>query len=168
MRDVARDIAVAEPPPHNVAMWWLGQASIALRGAGVTLYFDPFFSDHPDRLVPPPFAPAMAAPADYVLCTHEHVDHFDPQTLHGLAQASPHARFVVPLPIVGNMDGREAADLAAAADVKLLVPIHYEMFAGNLGRPGALLDYIQARYPQLSCLIPAHGRRFTFTKGDGR
>ena len=281
MGDIARAIAVAEPPPHSVAMWWLGQASVVLRSAGVTLYIDPFFSDRPDRLVPPSFAPAMAAPADYVLCTHEHVDHFDPQTLHGLAQASPHARFVVPLPIVeqtralgiaperilgiqpgevvqlgavtlfsvpachglkappatydfgfveregknlysflgyileiggvriyhagdtviyeglverlreleidiaflpingrnyfreqrdivGNMDEREAADLAAAADVKLLVPIHYEMFAGNLGRPGALLDYIQARYPQLSCLIPAHGRRFTFTKGDGR
>jgi L-ascorbate metabolism protein UlaG (beta-lactamase superfamily) len=281
MGDVARDIAVAEPPPHSVAMWWLGQASIALRGAGTTLYIDPFFSDYPDRLVPPTFTPTMAAPADYVLCTHEHVDHFDPQTLPGLAQASPHARFVVPLPvveqtralgiapervlgtqpgevlqlgavtlfsvpachglkappatydfgfveregkslyrflgyileiggvrvyhagdtviydgmverlreleidlaflpingrnyfreqrnIVGNMDEREAADLAAAAGVKLLVPIHYEMFAANQGRPGALVDYVQARYPQLSCLIPAHGRRFTFTKGDGR
>lgn len=281
MGDVARAIAVAEPPPHGVAMWWLGQASIALRGAGVTFYIDPFFSDRPDRLVPPPFVPAMAAPADYVLCTHEHVDHFDPQTLPGLAQVSPQAHFVVPLPLVeqvralgiaservlgiqpgevvdlgaatlfcvpachglkappaiydfgfveregknlyrflgyildiggvriyhagdtviyeglverlreleidiaflpingrnyfreqrnlvGNMDEREAADLAAAANVKLLVPIHYEMFAANLGRPGALLDYAQARYPQLSCLIPAHGRRFTFTKGDGR
>ena len=281
MGNVARDIAAAEPPPHSVAMWWLGQASIALRGAGTTLYIDPFFSDNPDRLVPPPFAPTMAAPADYVLCTHEHVDHFDPQTLPGLAQASPHARFVVPLPvveqtralgiapervvgiqpgevvqlgavtlfsvpachglkaplatydfgfveregknlysflgyileiggvriyhagdtvifdglverlreleidlaflpingrsyfreqrnIVGNIDEREAADLAAAAGVKLLVPIHYEMFAANQGRPGALVDYVQARYPQLSCLIPAHGRRFTFTKGDGR
>lgn len=281
MGDIAQNIAVAEPPPHSVAMWWLGQASIALRGAGTSLYIDPFFSDRPDRLVPPPFAPALAAPADYVLCTHEHVDHFDPQTLHGLAQASPHTRFIVPLPlveqaralgiadervlgmqpgevlqlgtatlfsipachglkappatydfgfveregknlyrfmgyileiggvriyhagdtviyeglverlreleidvaflpingrsyfreqldIVGNMDEREAADLAAAAGVKLLVPIHYEMFAANQGRPGALVDYIQAHYPQLSCLIPAHGRRFTFTKGDGR
>ena len=281
MGDVARDIAAAEPPPQSVAMWWLGQASIALRGAGTTLYIDPFFSDYPYRLVAPPFAPTMAAQADFVLCTHEHVDHFDPQTLPGLAQASPNASFVVPLPvveqtqalgiapervlgvqpgevvhlgavtlfsvpachglkappatydfgfvehegkslyrflgyileiggvriyhagdtviyeglverlreleidlaflpingrnyfreqsdIVGNMDEREAADLAAAAGVKLLVPIHYEMFAANQGRPGALVDYVQAHYPQLSCLIPAHGRRFTFTKGDGR
>src|SRR2546421_10599523 len=36
--------------------------------------------------------------------------------------------------IVGNMDEREAADLASAAGVKLLVPIHYEMFAANQGR----------------------------------
>ncbi len=70
--------------------------------------------------------------------------------------------------IVGNMDEREAADLAAAAGVKLLVPIHYDMFAANQGRPGTLVEYVQARRSELSCLIPALGRRFTFTKGDGR
>jgi L-ascorbate 6-phosphate lactonase len=280
-QDVAQAIATAQPPPYSVALWWLGQASIVLRGASTTVYIDPFFSEYPDRLVPPPFTPTTAPPADYVLCTHEHVDHFDPQTLPGMAQAAPQARFVVPLhmveqttalgisaervlgvqpgealhlgaitllpvpachgqkappaiygfdfveragenlyrylgyimdiagvriyhagdtiiydglverlheqeidiafmpingrnyfreqkDIVGNMDEREAADLAAAAGVKLLIPIHYDMFAANLGRPGALADYIQARYVGLSCLIPALGRRFTFTKGDGR
>ncbi len=70
--------------------------------------------------------------------------------------------------IVGNMDEREAADLAAAAGVKLLVPIHYDMFAANQGRPGILVDYVQASHCDLSCLIPAAGRRFTFMKGDGR
>jgi L-ascorbate 6-phosphate lactonase len=281
MRNIAQDIAAVQLPLHTVAMWWLGQASIVLRAASTTVYVDPFFSRHPDRLVPPPFAPAMAPPADYVLCTHEHIDHFDPQTLAGLAQASPRALFVVPLPlveqaralgirpervlgtqpgevvhlgaitlfsvpachglkappatydfdfvehegknlyrylgyilemagvhiyhagdtviydglverlreleidiaflpingrsyfreqrdIVGNMDEREAADLAAAAGVKLLVPIHYEMFAANQGRPGTLVEYVQTRHSELSCLIPTHGRRFTFMKGDGR
>ena len=181
MRDVGRDIAAAQLPLHTVAMWWLGQASIVLRGVGTTVYVDPFLSEYPDRLVPPPFAPAMAPLADDVLCTHEHVDHFDPQTLPGLAQASPHALFVVPLPIVeqaralgisserilGNMDEREAADLAAAAGVKILVPIHYEMFAANQGRPGTMVEYIQANHSELACLVPAHGRRFTFMKGDG-
>lgn len=280
-RDVALDIITAQPPPQSVAMWWLGQASIVLRAAGTTVYIDPFFSEYPDRLAPPLFPPAAAPPADYVLCTHEHVDHFDPQTLPGMAQASPRARFVVPLhlveqatalglsaervlgtqpgevlhlgpmmlfsvpachglkappalygfdfvehagkrlyrylgyilevggvriyhagdtviydglverlreqeidvaflpingrnyfreqkDIVGNMDEREAADLAAAAGVKLLVPVHYDMFAANQGRPGALVDYVQSSHAGLTCLIPAPGRRFTFVKGDGR
>ena len=70
--------------------------------------------------------------------------------------------------IVGNMDEREAADLAAAAGVKLLVPIHYDMFAANQGRPGVLVDYIQASHSGPTCLVPAPGRRFTFLKGDGR
>jgi L-ascorbate 6-phosphate lactonase len=280
-RNVAQDIQNTQLPPDAVAIWWLGQASIALRGAGITIYLDPFFSEYPGRLVPPPFAPEQAPPADYILCTHEHADHFDPQTLLGLAQSAPQARFVVPLHMVeqvtalgiaserilgaqpdetirlgevtlcsvpashalqappaiygfdfieregrnlyrylgyvleiagvriyhagdtvvydglverlrslnidiaflpingrsyfreqldiaGNMDEREAADLAAAAGVKLLVPIHYEMFAANQGRPGALLDYARTHHPELSCFIPAHGRRFTFRQGDGR
>lgn len=280
-RDVALDIATAQPPPHAVAIWWLGQASVVLRASGTTVYIDPFLSEYPDRLAPPLFAPATAPPADYVLCTHEHVDHFDPHTLPGMAKAAPSARFVVPLhmveqvtalgisaervlgtqpgevlhlepitllsvpachglkappaiygfdfveragknlyrylgyileiagvriyhagdtiiydglierlreqevdvaflpingrsyfreqlDIVGNMDEREAADLAAAADVKLLVPIHYDMFAANRGRPGTLVDYVQANHSGLACLIPAPGRRFTFMKGDGR
>jgi L-ascorbate 6-phosphate lactonase len=281
LRNVARDIQDAQLPSDVVAIWWLGQASIALRDASTTIYIDPFFSAHPDRLVPPPFAPEQAPPTNYVLCTHEHIDHFDPQTLAGLARTSPQARFVVPLPIVeqvtalgiapervlgtqpgetvrlgeitlspvpachgleappaaygfdfvehegknlyrylgyileiagvriyhagdtviydglverlraldidiaflpingrsyfreqlglvGNMDEREAADLAAAAGVKLLVPIHYEMFAANQGRLGSLLDYVQAHHPDLACFVPAHGRRFTFMQGDGR
>jgi len=280
-RDVASDIATAQPPPHAVAMWWLGQASVVLRAASTTVYIDPFLSAYPERLAPPLFTPADAPPADYVFCTHEHVDHFDPQTLPGMAKASPRARFVVPLhmvelaaalgiypervlgtqpgevlhlgaitllavpachglkappaiygfdyverdgkhlyrylgyileiagvriyhagdtviydglveqlreqeidvaflpingrsyfreqrDIVGNMDEREAADLAAAAGVKVLVPIHYDMFAANQGRPGALVDYVQAGHSGLTCLIPAPGRRFTFMKGDGR
>lgn len=272
---VAQDIATAQLPSSTLALWWLGQASVVLRSADTTIYIDPFFSEYPGRLIPPPFAPAMAPPADYVLCTHEHVDHFDPKTLPGLAESFPHARFVVPLPIVeqvtalgiapervvgvqadqesdwgklklfpvpalhgltsppaiygfdfveqanqrlyrylgyvvemagvrvyhagdtlvydgmverlrklnidiallpingrsyfreqqglvGNMDEREAADLAAAIGAKLLVPIHYDMFAPNLGRPGALIDYVQASHLDISCVVLAHGQRFTY------
>jgi L-ascorbate metabolism protein UlaG (beta-lactamase superfamily) len=68
--------------------------------------------------------------------------------------------------LVGNMDEREAADLAAAAGVKLLVPTHYDMFAANLGRPGLLVEYVRSTHPELSCHVPSHGRRFTFMKGD--
>lgn len=274
---VAQDIITSQLPLHTIALWWLGQASVVLRSADATIYIDPFFSEFPDRLVPPPFAPTMAPRADYVLCTHEHVDHLDPKTLPGLAEASSYARFVVPLPIVeqvtalgiapervigvqadeerdlgtvklfpvpalhgltappaiysfdfverenqrlyrylgyvvemagvrvyhagdtltydgmvdrlrkldidiallpingrsyfreqqglvGNTDEREAADLAAAIGVKLLVPIHYDMFAANRGRPGVLVDYVQAYYPNLSCIVPAHRQRFTYLK----
>lgn len=277
---LAQTIAAAQPPPQAVAIWWLGQASVVLRAAATTIYIDPFFSAHPERLAPPLLAPTAAPPADYVLCTHEHIDHFDPPTLSALARSAPHARFIVPehlveqvsapdisaehvsgmqpgevlhlgalilravpachglkappavysfdlltraekqlyrylgyileiagvriyhagdtiiydglverlreqaidvafLPIngrsyfreqqdiVGNMDEREAADLAAAAGVKLLVPLHYDLFAANLGRPGVLVEYVQTNHRTLSCLIPAPGRRFTFVKGDG-
>jgi len=279
--DSAQEIRSTHVGPQTLAIWWLGQASLVLRAADVTLYIDPFLSDYPGRMLPPPFSPREAPPADYILCTHDHVDHFDPQTLPGLLEASPGARLIVPRPvvahaldlgiaaervvgtqpgekvtlgtlalhsvpachglhapparygfdcieqegatlypylgyileiagmrlyhagdtviydglverlrafaidiaflpingrnyfreqndIVGNMDEREAADLAAAAGIPLLVPIHYDMFAANLGRPGVLVDYIQRHYPHVSCFLPAYGRRFLFTNMESR
>ena len=276
---IPMDILNTQLPQDTIALWWLGQAGFVLRSSSSIIYLDPFLSEYPNRLIPPLFAAEKGAPADVVFCTHEHLDHFDPQTLRGLAKASPHARFVVPLPIVdqvtaldispervvgvqpgdeldlgevkifptpalhglkappavydfgfvekdgthlyrylgfviemagvrvysagdtlafdgltrrlrqlevdiallpingrsyfreqldivGNLDEREAADLAAAAGVKLLVPTHYEMFAANQGRPGVLLDYVRAYHPSLTCYVPAHGRRFTYKKGD--
>ena len=66
--------------------------------------------------------------------------------------------------LVGNMDEREAADLAGTVGVDLLIPIHYDMFAPNLGRPGVLVDYVHTHYPELACYLPAYGRRLIYTK----
>lgn len=50
--------------------------------------------------------------------------------------------------LVGNMDYREAAELAAAIGVKVLLPGHNDMFAGNRINPAYLLDYLQANHPR--------------------
>jgi L-ascorbate metabolism protein UlaG (beta-lactamase superfamily) len=73
---------------------------VALRGPRANVLVDPFLSPHPDRLVPPPFPPREVGGLDAVLCTHEHLDHFDAEALPELAVASPEAVFVVPQPIV--------------------------------------------------------------------
>jgi L-ascorbate 6-phosphate lactonase len=66
--------------------------------------------------------------------------------------------------LIGNIDEREAADLAAAAGIKAVIPTHYEMFATNVGRPGFFIDYVRAQHPELTCYIPAHGRRLVYVK----
>ena len=273
--DVASDIVSHEPPADSASLWWLGQASLALKGAGTLVYVDPFLSEGHGRLIPPPFSPEGAPPADLVLITHEHLDHLDPGAVPSLAESSPNAIFVAPQPILdqlhalgvpeervvgvqpgeqsevagvrirvlpamhgrgsppaaygfgreesgglyryvgymielgavrlyhsgdtlvfdgleeqlaelevdvaflpingrtyyrermdilGNMDEREAAELAAAAGVRLLVPIHYDMFGPNLGRPGELVRYAREHHPELLILVPAHFRRFTYTR----
>jgi L-ascorbate 6-phosphate lactonase len=43
---------------------------------------------------------AECAGIDVVMCTHEHVDHFDATSAPAIAAASPQAVFVVPAPIV--------------------------------------------------------------------
>jgi L-ascorbate metabolism protein UlaG (beta-lactamase superfamily) len=87
------------PRTGQAGLWWLGQATVALRGAHANVLVDPFLSAHPDRLVPPPFAPREVGGLHAILCTHEHWDHFDADALPELAQASPDAVIVVPEPI---------------------------------------------------------------------
>jgi L-ascorbate 6-phosphate lactonase len=64
--------------------------------------------------------------------------------------------------LVGNMDFREAARLASDMGVELLVPMHWEMFAGNRGFPGDLVTYVAAAFPHLSVLVMGRGAHFTF------
>jgi L-ascorbate 6-phosphate lactonase len=261
----------------QVALWWLGQAGFVLRGGGTTLLLDPFLSEGHDRLVPLPFTPEQVSGVNAILCTHEHLDHLDGDSLPAMAAASPHASFVVPAPIVsrvtglgiarervvgaqpdepveldgvtvypvpalhgvnmtdaysfgrelsdgryrylgyvvdaggvrvyhagdtlvyedmaerlrrlapdvallpingrdrfreerdiiGNMDHREAAQLALEVGVDLLVPMHYDMFAINLGFPAHLIDFAQRHDPGLAVMIPSRQRPFVYTATRG-
>jgi L-ascorbate metabolism protein UlaG (beta-lactamase superfamily) len=64
--------------------------------------------------------------------------------------------------IVGNMDHREAALLAAAAGVDLLVPMHWDMFAGNRGFPDQLVAVIERLGLDVTTLVPRLMRPFAF------
>jgi L-ascorbate 6-phosphate lactonase len=91
------------PPSGAVGFAWLGQAGFILRGAGVTAVVDPFLSPHEGRRYESSIVPEQARGIDVVLCTHEHVDHFDAAAAPGIAQASSRAVFVVPTPIVDKV-----------------------------------------------------------------
>jgi L-ascorbate 6-phosphate lactonase len=62
--------------------------------------------------------------------------------------------------VVGNLDASEALELATAADVDLLIPMHYDMFAENPGDPAQLVDIAMRRSYDLPILLPVHGRPF--------
>ena len=86
-----------------VELWWLGQAGFRLRDpqGGPMVYVDPFLNRQDDRTWQAPATADDLAEADLVLCTHEHIDHFDRPTLAAAAKAS-RSRFtlVVPAPTV--------------------------------------------------------------------
>jgi L-ascorbate metabolism protein UlaG (beta-lactamase superfamily) len=50
--------------------------------------------------------------------------------------------------LVGNMDYREAAELAATVGARVLLAGHNDMFAGNRINPAYLLDYLSRQYPR--------------------
>jgi L-ascorbate metabolism protein UlaG (beta-lactamase superfamily) len=65
--------------------------------------------------------------------------------------------------IVGNLDHREAARLAAEAGIDLLIPMHYEMFAANRGYPAHLVEVVQRDHPGLAVALLSHERIFVYT-----
>lgn len=89
----------------------LGQSGCRLSFPGATVYLDPYLSnsvqelDAPDleRQIPIARLPESVVDADWVLITHEHIDHCDPHTLPKLAEASQQAYFVGPMPVVEKL-----------------------------------------------------------------
>ena len=85
----------------------LGQTGLKLDIGDLTVLVDPYLSNSvqeleaPDlvRQVPIPYQPHELTSVDWVLITHDHMDHCDPHTLPALAKASPQARFVGPLAV---------------------------------------------------------------------
>jgi L-ascorbate metabolism protein UlaG (beta-lactamase superfamily) len=87
-------------PDGAVGLSWLGQAGFMLRAGDATVLLDPFLAPWEGREYESGLAPGEAEGIDAVLCTHEHVDHFDAASAPAIAAASPGAVFVVPSPIV--------------------------------------------------------------------
>jgi L-ascorbate metabolism protein UlaG (beta-lactamase superfamily) len=93
--------------PGQAALWWLGQAGFWLRLPRLNVLIDPYLSDSlackyagtlfpHTRIMPVPLPPDQTCPIDWVLCTHRHTDHMDPETLRVLAQANPQCQFLMP------------------------------------------------------------------------
>ncbi len=96
-----------EVPAHALAIQFHCQASMAIKAAGTTLYIDPWYSGYFDRVAkgqpfeshrryPSPLNPQDVTNADYILITHDHLDHLDPGAIPAIVTASPRAHFVAP------------------------------------------------------------------------
>lgn len=100
---------------------WLGQSGYLLEGDGQRLVLDPFFSDIVERkqglrrLLPPPCTIASLAP-DALLITHDHLDHYDPETVAAIMDMFPACRLVGPASVMAH-----GAQAGLAAD--RLVPL---------------------------------------------
>jgi L-ascorbate 6-phosphate lactonase len=67
------------------------------------------------------------------------------------------------LDIVGNLSPDEAASLIADAHIPVVVPMHYDMFAGNPGFPEHLVAAVAQRVPGADVVVPEHQRPFLHT-----
>jgi L-ascorbate metabolism protein UlaG (beta-lactamase superfamily) len=109
----------------------LGQSGCRIEAGGLVVYVDPYLShsvevlDGPDlkRLTPIPMQPAQVTDAQWVLITHEHIDHCDPHTLPELAAASPQAQFVAPAAVLDILAGWGIAPARLHAAEKAWLPL---------------------------------------------
>jgi L-ascorbate 6-phosphate lactonase len=86
---------------------WLGQASFRFDTGGRGILVDPFFAEHEHRLYPPLPVDEFGAGVDFLLVTHEHIDHLDPYSLREVAARSDGLTIVAPAPLEAMV--REAA-----------------------------------------------------------
>ncbi len=267
--DLIQEVQETKVPYGALAVWFLGQESVIVKGGDIVIYIDPYVSDYLEKLgavrtYPAPIAPEHITNADYYLITHEHLDHLDPGTVSVVAKQSPHTVFMAPaccreqllglgvnerqlvdadtnrlwtgdglsiqaipaahesleelpgmghryvgylirlngvtfyhagdttiypglvdllrresvelgmLPIngrdffrnernlIGNMNYREAAELAYRAGFDMVIPLHYDIFAGNAERPGYFVDYMYDHFPEQKMHVMARGERFVY------
>jgi L-ascorbate metabolism protein UlaG (beta-lactamase superfamily) len=90
-----------------VRLAWLGQAGFAWRYGKLRIFLDPYLSDYlerkyrgtnkpHERLMEAPIPMQEVEGLDWVICTHQHSDHMDPDALPMLASQSPGCRFIIP------------------------------------------------------------------------
>lgn len=117
----------------QAAIFYLGQEGFLIKYGDVHILVDPYLSDYVDRncctetvkwerKYPAPIRAEELDFVDYVLCTHEHFDHADPDTLHALADVCPRATFVVPKPckeVICSYGIKEERVIGAVADKEL-------------------------------------------------
>jgi L-ascorbate metabolism protein UlaG (beta-lactamase superfamily) len=132
-----REIGKGPPPGSGMTLlWFLGQHGFIINLDGRVFYIDVILNDFPGkdgksrRSYPPPFDPGLPQRVDYFLCTHDHGDHLNLNTLLPLARANPQTQFVVPAPLrhilidAGIEDervlgGREGEDIALSGTITL-------------------------------------------------
>jgi L-ascorbate 6-phosphate lactonase len=66
------------------------------------------------------------------------------------------------LGIVGNLDAREAAHVAASIGVDVAVPMHYDMFAANPGDPGEFVNVVHRERLGFTAVVMSHERPLVY------
>jgi L-ascorbate metabolism protein UlaG (beta-lactamase superfamily) len=103
-KELLEEIRTTELPESMAALWYIGQMGVLVKWNGLTICVDPVLNDlkNPDgssrRNYAPPFAPEELSDVDYVVCTHNHKDHMNVETLVPLWKAIPQVQIIVPEP----------------------------------------------------------------------
>jgi L-ascorbate 6-phosphate lactonase len=103
---------------NRCTLTWLGQAGFHIETAALRMLIDPWASPHPGRLIPPP-PETLCENIDWVLVTHEHLDHLDLEFLRSLEARNPNLQVMFPAPIAAQVGSIFAVPIAPGDVVDL-------------------------------------------------
>ena len=110
MNSLKLDLGQAPVPSGGVRLYWLGQAGFAFRThAGRRIFLDPYLSDACERLhgfkrLSLPAILVEEVESDWVILTHEHTDHLDPDAIPEISRRNPACRFAGPAGCASGLD----------------------------------------------------------------
>jgi L-ascorbate metabolism protein UlaG (beta-lactamase superfamily) len=123
---------VWDPAKENkMALRWLGQAGFEIFYKNYHLMIDPYLSDYlakkyagkefpHTRVMPPPVAVSEIRDLDFILCTHRHSDHMDPEAIQILLDNNPGCKIVAPKAerehVLNNLEVNEKKAIFANPD----------------------------------------------------
>lgn len=99
----------------HLCVTWLGQAGLWVSMGGQEIVIDPYLSDSVGELDPhkhrrvPVNERFLERRPDIIVCTHDHLDHTDPQTLKHYLTGRP------PVTVLGPPDARGSGCALSAA-----------------------------------------------------
>ncbi len=141
MEKVAKYIIEKKISSDSLAIFWLGQAGFVFKTPdGKIIYIDPYLSDCVDRahgfkrLMSTVIEPGEVT-ADFIISTHQHLDHLDIDTIPIIAKNSK-AKFIGPSPCMEKC-------LELGVDKKRLIEIKCgdEIKLGNIRLIGVFADH---------------------------
>lgn len=107
IRSMEKELNIVQENKNEIELIWLGQAGFVLHYSGKQFIIDPYLSDYlakkyegklfpHNRLMNSPINPEALRNVDYVLSTHPHSDHLDPETLAPISKNNPNCRCIIP------------------------------------------------------------------------
>lgn len=109
------EISDYKVPGGGLAIWHLNQSGFAFKYDNTIFFIDPYLSndlvsatkgmpDQHTKIYEPLLKGSDINNAEYVLCTHDHLDHLDPTTVLEISRANLNTKFIVPLHATRTME----------------------------------------------------------------
>ncbi|WP_124066679.1 MBL fold metallo-hydrolase [Clostridium sp. E02] len=167
--DLINEIDGADLKKAEAAFWWMGQMGFIIKLGTKVLYLDVFLSEHPERRIPPLLKPEEVVNADYILGTHDHLDHIDRKAWHQMSKSSPNATFLVPAKLISSLSEELKIEKCRFQGVNenLTVSLNEGIKVTGIASAHEFLDQdpVTGEFPYLGFIIEGNGCRM-YHSGD--